>query len=115
MDFLNPLIDLYKELSDAAKLVVFLVLMAAVLGLWVWKVLGWRREQVLRRNLKANTRELAEVTQERDQLLSRFEALDQVDTHVWTKPDINVQNRFVPATERSTRFLAICNLKGGVG
>ena len=69
----------------------------------------------LKRDLKRTKAQLQELKQERDQLQERLLALDRVDSHVWTKPDQCRNNRFVPREERRTRFIALANLKGGVG
>ncbi|MCS6975708.1 MAG: ParA family protein, partial [Gemmatales bacterium] len=52
---------------------------------------------------------------EKKELQERFEALDKVDDHVWRlKVEAPIPN-FVSRSKRHTRFISVCNLKGGVG
>lgn len=107
-DLLKPLLDLFAELPNPLKLVVVLLLMAFVIWLAI-------RHYLLRSRLRAAKRRLYSVTKERDDLRRRFESLDRVDDHVWKLPDAFGHNHFVDRMQRSTRFIAFCNLKGGVG
>src|SRR5207248_1980055 len=100
--------ELFELLPDWAKLVVCSALILAVILLGVHNLMG-------RRALAAKQEELDNVKAERDDLDKRMKALDRIDTHVWLKPDILGQNQFKPARQRKTRFVALCNLKGGVG
>jgi hypothetical protein len=77
--------------------------------------LAWRTQKQLKKDLKRTEKQLQEVTQDRDQLQERLLALNRVDVHVWKKPDLYSNNRFVPREQRPTRFIALVNLKGGVG
>ncbi len=111
----DSLIKLFRELSEASKVVVFLVLIGAFILYTGWQILSWRRERDLKKKLKRTRATLEDVTEDRDQLQQRFVALDRVDGHVWTKPDQYGNNCFVPVEKRPTRFIAMVNLKGGVG
>ena len=111
----DQLIRLFRELPETSKLFILLVLIAWIIGYTVWDILSRRRMRDLKRDLKRTKAQLQELQQERDQLQERLLALDRVDSHVWTKPDRCRNNRFVPREERGTRFIALANLKGGVG
>ena len=111
----DQLIRLFRELPETSKLFILLVLIAWIIGYTVWDILSRRRMRDLKRDLKRTKAQLQELKQERDQLQERLLALDRVDSHVWTKPDRCRNNRFVPREERGTRFIALANLKGGVG
>ncbi len=111
----DSLIRLFRELSETAQLGIVLVLIAILIGFTVWQILSWRTNRDLKKDLKRKEAELQEIKVERDQLQERFLALDRVDSHVWTKPDQFGNNRFVPRPDRKTRFIALANLKGGVG
>ncbi len=109
------LIRLFRELSETAQLGIVLVLIAIVIGSTVWQILSWRTKRDLKKDLRRKEAELQEIKEDRDQLQERFLALDRVDSHVWTKPDLYGNNRFVSRQDRKTRFIALANLKGGVG
>ena len=111
----DQLIRLFRELPETSKLFILLVLIAWIIGYTVWDILSRRRMRDLKRDLKRTKAQLQELQQERDQLQERLLALDRVDSHVWTKPDQCRNNRFVPREERRARFIALANLKGGVG
>jgi cellulose biosynthesis protein BcsQ len=111
----DSLIQLFRELPETSKVVVFLLLIALLIGYTVWWILSWRRERDVAKTLQRTKAELDRVSVDRDQLQARFVALDRVDCHVWTKPDQYGKSRFVPREQRPTRFLALANLKGGVG
>jgi cellulose biosynthesis protein BcsQ len=111
----DTLIKLFRELSETSKLVIVLVLIILLIGYTVWQVLAWRNQRQLAKDLRRTRKQLQEVTQDHDLLQERLEALDRVDIHVWTKPDQYGNNRFVPREKRPTRFIALVNLKGGVG
>jgi chromosome partitioning protein len=111
----DSLIRLFRELPETAKLILFLVLVSAFILYTSWQILSWRRVRRLKKELKRTKASLHDVKQDRDQLQERLVALDRVDSHVWTKPDQHGNNRFVPHDQRRTRFLALLNLKGGVG
>src|SRR5260370_2848723 len=111
----DTLMQLFRELSEASKLVIFFVFIFVFIGYTVWQILAWRNQRQLRKDLKRTRKQLQEVTQERDQLQERLLALNRVDVHVWKKPDLYSNNRFVPREQRQTRFIALVNLKGGVG
>jgi cellulose biosynthesis protein BcsQ len=59
----------------------------------------------------------AECQQELGELGRRFDALQTVDTNVWSAPtaDGATTPAFVPRSERKIRFVTVLNLKGGVG
>src|SRR5438132_155818 len=111
----DQLIRLFRELPETSKLFILLVLIAWIIGYTVWDILSRRRMRDLKRDLETTRAHLQELQQERDQLQERLLALDRVDSHVWTKPDRCRNNRFVPREERRARFIALANLKGGVG
>src|SRR5205085_11480108 len=71
--------------------------------------LAWRKTHDLES-------ELGSASTERDGLQRRFEELDKVGVqHVWKRADALGLNRFTEPSSRRTRFIAVCNLKGGVG
>jgi chromosome partitioning protein len=107
-ELVNLLLEAFAGLSDHLKLAIFVLLIAALVGVSIWKYVGWRRQKALKRQVRA-------LRRERDELLKRFESLDQVDDYVWKRPDKLGLNCPVPMQSRTTRFIAICNLKGGVG
>jgi cellulose biosynthesis protein BcsQ len=109
------LIKLFRELSETSKLVILFVLLLALIAYTVWQILSWRKQRDLKKELKRTKARPEEVTEDRAQLQERLLALDHVDRHVWTKPDQYGNNRFVPREQRRTRFIALVNLKGGVG
>jgi len=111
----DSLIKLFQELSETSKLVIFVVFISAFILYTVWQILSWRKQRDLKKELKRTRARLEEATQDRDQLQERLLALDHVDRHVWTKPDQYGNNRFVAREQRQTRFIALVNLKGGVG
>ncbi len=111
----DTLIELFRELSETSKLLIFLVFIVFFIAYTVWQILAWRNQRHLSKELRRTRKELQEVTQDRNQLQERLLALDRVDIHVWTKPDQYGNNRFVPREHRPTRFIALVNLKGGVG
>src|SRR6266849_278295 len=116
MDFLEKtVLRFFDQLSDPWKLILLLLLVGALIALSIWKYRGWRRLRSLRKELRRVKLSLQSVSQERDHLQKRLESLDIVDSHVWTRPDAFRNDRFVDAAGRKTRFLAFCNLKGGVG
>src|SRR5437762_274121 len=108
-------IQLFRELPETLKLVIVLVLMGALILYYAWWFHSWRQQRDLKKTLKRTRAELNEIKADRDQLQGRLLALDRVDSHVWTKPDQYGKSRFVPREQRQTRFLALANLKGGVG
>jgi chromosome partitioning protein len=111
----DTLIQLFRELSETSKPIIFIWFIVIFIGYTVWWILSWWNERQLTKDLKRTRKQLQEVTQDRDQLQERLLALDRVDSHVWTKPDLYSNNRFVPREQRPTRFIALINLKGGVG
>jgi len=115
VDPVDVLIKLFRELSDPWKAIVFYLTFILAGGLLVWGWLRRKENAELRKDLRRLKNQLDLVTEERDQLLGRFQALDRIDSHVWTQPDRNQRNRFVPKEKRRARFIALCNLKGGVG
>jgi chromosome partitioning protein len=115
MESVDFLVKLFRELPEPWQAVVFFLTFLLAGGLFVWGWLRRRENADLQMTVGRLNRQLELVTEERDQLLARFQALDRIDCHVWTQPDRNQHNRFVPKEKRQTRFLALCNLKGGVG
>jgi cellulose biosynthesis protein BcsQ len=111
----DTLIQLFRELSETSKLIIFIWFIVIIIAYTVWWILSWRDERQLTKDLEGTRKQLQEVTQERDQLQDRLLALDRVDSHVWTKPDQYGNNHFIPRDQRPTRFIALVNLKGGVG
>src|ERR1017187_5609515 len=109
------LVDLFREMPDWLKLVAFVILFLLLVGETVWQILSWREIRHLKRDLRDTRDDLKKVSEERDQLLARFESLNKVDSHVWTKPDAFKKNLFSSKSSRRARFVAISNLKGGVG
>jgi cellulose biosynthesis protein BcsQ len=115
MDTLLKIVESFGELSETSKLIAFLLTLAvAVTSLLKW-FMRHRDAKALAEERQRTTDALNAVKEERDQLLNRFEQLDRIDTEVWLKADASGKNQFVPARDRTTRFLAIFNLKGGVG
>src|SRR5258708_39419104 len=102
-------------MTESSKTVIVLLLIGLLIGYTVWSILSWRQKLDLAKTLKRTRAERDEIRQDRDQLQGRLLALDRVDCHVWTKPDRYGRSRFVPVDQRQTRFLALANLKGGVG
>jgi hypothetical protein len=45
----DSLIKLFHELSETSKLVIFLVLVAALIGYTVWQILYWRKQRDLKK------------------------------------------------------------------
>ncbi len=111
----DPLIKLFRELSETSKLAFFLVFLGIFIVDAVWRILAWRSQKHLKKDFKRTEKQLQEVTKDRDQLQDRLLALDRVDVHVWKKPDQFANNHFVPREQRQTRFISLVNLKGGVG
>src|SRR6266481_2648026 len=111
----DTLIQLFRQLPETSKLIIFIWFIVIFIGYTVWWILSWRNERQLTKDLKRTSKQLQEVTQDRDQLQERLLALNRVDVHVWKKPDLYSNNRFVPREQRQTRFIALVNLKGGVG
>ncbi|MBI1830329.1 MAG: AAA family ATPase [Planctomycetes bacterium] len=109
------LLETFRALPDWLQVALFLILFVIVVIYSVWNVLSWRETKHLEKDLRRTREELEAVTDERDQLLARFEALDHVDSHVWTKPDAHGNNHYLPRSKRKARYVAVCNLKGGVG
>src|SRR5216684_1689918 len=83
----DTLIQLFRELSETSKLIIFIWFIVIIIAYTVWWILSWRNERQLTKDLEGTRKQLQEVTQERDQLQERLLALDRVDSHVWTKPD----------------------------
>jgi cellulose biosynthesis protein BcsQ len=111
----DTLIKLFHELSETSKLALFLVFLGIFIVDAVWRILAWPSQKQHKKDFKRTEKQLQEVTKDRDQLQDRLLALDRVDSHVWTKPDLFANNHFVPREQRQTRFIALVNLKGGVG
>src|SRR5256885_16907776 len=106
----DTLIKLFRELSETSKLIIFIWFIVIFIAYTVWWILSWRSERQLTKDFKRTRKQLQEVTQDRDQLQERLLALDRVDSHVWTKPDLFANNHFVPREQRQTRFIALVNL-----
>src|SRR6266849_4725066 len=111
----DTLIQFFRELSETSKLIIFIWLIVIIIAYTVWWILSWRNERQLTKDLERTRKQFQEVRQDRDQLQERLLALNRVDEHVWKKPDLFTNNRFVPREQRPTRFIALVNLKGGVG
>ena len=111
----DTLIQLFRELPETSKRIIFIWFIVIFISYTVWQILVWQNQRKLTKDLKRTEKQLQEVTQERDQLQERLLALNRVDVHVWKKPDLYSNNRFVPREQRQTRFIALVNLKGGVG
>lgn len=109
------ILRLFDQLPDTSKVALILALIAGLMALSIWKYAGWRHGRDLQKQLSRLNEQLGLVSREREELLKRFESLDIVDDHVWKRPDQFCQNRFVDRNKRKTRFIAFCNLKGGVG
>src|SRR5439155_23152198 len=110
----DMLIQLFRELPETSKLIIFIWFIVIFIGYTVWWILSWRNERKLTKDLKRTSKQLQEVTQDRDQLQERLLALDRVDSHVWTKADQYGNKHCIPRDQRPTRFIALVNLKGGV-
>lgn len=113
--YVDLLLDLFRELSEFNKLVVFLILLVIVVGLLVSNIVTiWgRQKRVSEINELKKARDAA--LREKKELEDRFIALDKVDDHVWKRPVQGTPPAFVSRSKRKTRFVSICNLKGGVG
>ncbi|HEV3262711.1 MAG TPA: AAA family ATPase, partial [Gemmataceae bacterium] len=113
---MEPLIlRLFDSLSDAWKVVALVVLVSALVATSIWRFAGWKHERHLKKDLARSSEKLRQISQERDQLQKRFESLAVVDSHVWTRADAFKHDHFIQPADRKTRFIAVCNLKGGVG
>src|SRR5437870_914025 len=108
------LVQAFRDLPDGLKLLLFVGLIACLVILAIWKYVSWRRLKDITKALRRKEEKLHNATKDRDQLQARLDALDKVDEHVWARPDSLRQNRFTSRAERRTRFVAVCNLKGGV-
>ncbi len=108
-------LDFYKELSEFNKLVVFLILLGCVVGLLVSNIVTFwgRQKRISEINELKKARDAA--LREKKELEDRFIALDKVDDHVWKRAVQGSPPAFVSRSKRKTRFISICNLKGGVG
>jgi len=111
----ESLLRLFEGLSESSKLIAFLVFFVVFVLYTVWTILSYGQQRRLSKELKRTEKALADVIEDRDNLQERLTALDRVDSHVWTKPDQYGNSHFVPRDERRTRFIALVNLKGGVG
>jgi hypothetical protein len=111
----DSLIKLFHELSETSQLAVVLALIVVLILYTVWEILTWLKRRDLKGQLRRTRTRLEEVTADRNQLQQRLFALDRVDSHVWTKPDLYDNNCFVSREQRQTRFISLVNLKGGVG
>ena len=111
MDFLLRLFD---GLSSEGKLAVFLVLLAGSVVALASTVINYRQIRRLKKLLSRKEKEVKQWRREVEALQDRFHALNQVDEHVWKRPAHGVP-RIALLDQRKTRFIAVCNLKGGVG
>lgn len=104
---LQGLLSIIGKMPPALQLIVVLTIVGAVVFLyWNNSHLRHLRHDLVRAN--------EQLRQEKEQLEKRIESMEKVDTYVWTRP---IGNASVPANllNRKTRFIAFCNLKGGVG
>lgn len=106
---------LFSSLGDTAKAFLLLLLIALIVVLAVMLYARWSQARTLKKAIRRLGAELERVKTERDDLQTRLTSLDKVTGHVWLRPDSGRNGRFVSAADRKTRFVAFCNLKGGVG
>lgn len=112
---MDVLLDLFKELPDLGKVIVFLIMFALVLLSTLGGIIGWWNRGKLVAEIGDLKKGRDAALREKEELESRFKALDKVDDHVW-KRDVKITPPpFVSRSKRKTRFIAVCNLKGGVG
>jgi chromosome partitioning protein len=109
------LLDFFKELSEFSKVIVFLVLMGIVVGLIVSNIVTFLGRQKRASEISELKKSRDDALRELEELQHRFVALDKVDDHVWKRPVQVTPPVFVSRSKRKTRFISICNLKGGVG
>ena len=76
----DTLLQLFRELPETSKLIIFIWFIVIFIGYTVWWILSWRNERKLTKDLKRTSKQLQEVTQDRDQLQERLLALDRVDS-----------------------------------
>lgn len=65
--------------------------------------------------LKRKESELKERLEKKEEQLEAIIRATEAETIIWREPNHTGDNRFVPPTDRNTRFITVWNLKGGVG
>lgn len=105
----------FERLTEHQKLVTVWVLIGVVVAQLAWNVISFMAARRTRLIIKDLKRQNQRLTEDRDQLQGRVNALNQVDDHVWKRPVATSTLPLAPKDKRRTRYLAICNLKGGVG
>jgi cellulose biosynthesis protein BcsQ len=120
----NSLWSVYQNSHPIVQFAVFSVILvfAFAIAIFAWE--RGNRAEALKKQLdetKADLVELRDESQEKDAeirtLEERWARLCDVEAreNLWSRPIACSPARFVPYPERSTRFLSILNLKGGVG
>lgn len=109
MDILNSLAKtLFGLLPEWAQLLVFALLVGGLgyfIARWWWE--KWE--------IKRLKGDLEKVEGDRKKAQDRLDAQDKIGAHVWQTPPRHHPPDAVPMKDRKTRFIALCNLKGGVG
>ena len=119
--------SLWSIFQNSHPTVQFAVLSLLLLFVIVTSIFAWERgarveklkkdQDDLRPDLVKLREEAADKDQEIKQLEDRWEKLCEVEAreNLWSRPIACKPAPFVPYAGRTTRFLSILNLKGGVG
>lgn len=113
----DRLADLYSKSSPRVQASLLAVLAALTVGVGVWGAFREGEAQRLSNQLMAVQRQVDALRRELTQHEDRMDHLLEVESRagLWKREPTKVPPPFFPMAQRDTRFITVCNLKGGVG
>ena len=113
----NVFKDLFAHAHPTAQFGILVVALAVIFVLMLFALMRHNRTSELKDEKEGLKRRLEAVEAENRQHQARWDQLLAADHQVglWRRPCQVVPPDFVPASQRTTRFLTVLNFKGGVG
>lgn len=115
---LKSILKIFDDLPPVYKLIVLVLLIVGLIIVSIYAVLKRRAVKDLTKENERLRLALDTAEAEKEKLQDQIDKLNEVDVHVWRRPDKgDHRQQFISPEERKTktRFVSFFNLKGGVG